>query len=346
MSLIKKWDFRPEAEAVRLARVWTLDDFPGLCSGSRLTGKCADDTLILLRRTYRDGSEDFRLLVGIDLEDYSFHVGSGHSIRAAESFSAMQNEPADSLPLLFLDDANGSIIEPVAHFADKTAHLFSGRSDGVRLDGFALPKEAAAAVCEEVDRLSDKALFKQKYSTDSDAPVVLAVGRDGMLSDAKRRWARVKRSGAASKDAPERFVAAELANLHSPHVSFSPVHRLYQGKNAAALMDFFPKCAPTVPLRDAGQNITLLCANGLQTCRVSASLPAVSMAVGILSRFVSAYGGTVVPVPDETELRHLSDTDDRVGILLPPLKKENFFTGIIRDGILPGDSFLLRDRER
>ena len=348
MSIIKTCTFSPNASDHRLLRTLTPAQIPALFSGRSIVQKEYQDTFLLIRRTYRDGSEDFRLLAQIDLEDYSFHVGTGHPIRAAECFSAIEEEtPVETLPLLFLDDCEKLIIESIARHIREYDLVFSVKRDSVLVEGFALPPHAARLVEEKIDALSDPAVFKEKYATDSDAPLVLAVGRDGNLSSAKREWEKLKIShhDRLSQHESERFVTVEIQNIYSPHVSFAPIHRLYQGEDTAALMDFFPHAAPSVFLQDHGQDITLFCPEGAHTFRVNTHFPLVSMTAGILSRFVAAHGGRVVPIRGKSMLRALSAAEGQVGILLPPPTKQTFFPGIIQDGILPSDSFIIEEHE-
>ena len=348
MSILKTCIFCPDSSASPRPRMITPTELPFLFHGQSVQKKEAFDTFALIRRTYQDGTEDFRLFAMIDLEDYSFHVGSGHPIRAAEGFSSIEDTAStEQFPLLFLDDDTHSVIEPIAKDAKKYKKIASFRQDTVQVDYFALPSPITERIHQKIDRLSDNDFFKKKYATDSDAPLILAVGRDGTLSAAKREWEKKKQKSLAEdqKDAKERFSLVEVQNLYSPHVSFTPVHRLYQGEHTGALMDFFPRNAPTVFLKEPGQNVTLLCPEGAHTFRIDAALPAVNITAGILSRFVAAYGGRVVPIPGKALLRALSAADGQVGILLPTPKKETFFSGIIRDGILPGDSFIIEEHE-
>ena len=184
------------------------------------------------------------LVAAVDLEAYDFTPGSGAMIRATEGTIRERIPPRmrirEGAPLecphvmLLLDDPDFTVIEPLYARLRETAPLcdFELMENGGHLRVWGVQNDdALAPVSNALSALWEKA-----------DGLLYAVG-DGnhSLATAKACWDALKTtlSPEARQTHPARYALAEIVNLHSPALTFEPIHRVLFGTDVHDLLQSY-----------------------------------------------------------------------------------------------------------
>jgi hypothetical protein len=250
--------------------------------------------------------------------------------------------------------------------------LGSGAVSGWRLDR----AEHWALIAGQLEALrgQDRAQGPAGGGAQGPGAFLYAVG-DGnhSLAAAKGVWEEYKAacSGAAAHSGaadlaedPRRFALVEIENLHDPAISFEPIHRIVFDTDMDALLAALaalPDLEVLTPGEGPGEG------GPERLCRLVADRNAPRTRLGLVSgsrclvletgvrglvtaalqplldRFTGAAGASVDYIHGAEELFRLAGAaaGERrgVGILLPPIRKEDIFETVIRSGPLPRKSF-------
>ena len=297
---------------------------------------------LFFRSKRADGDVTEGLIGEIDLEAYSPHIGMGLPIRPAQ-FHPGEKPVADFLPLLLMDDWGHTVIEPIASHRTPDSKIGEYAENDLFFELYSLSPEETNAIDRAISVFSDVARFKTLYHTDSDAPLVFAVGKGNpILVGAKRRWEQEKKglTPIEQETHPHRWVPVKLMNLYSPGIAFLPIHRTVRNVEASPLIDYLVSASPAMPLGQ-GATIKLFSQRRSHSFCVSEEVPAISFTDRNLKRFAAAHPECDIQSADETAMLECSKEPDTVGIRLPNIRKEQLFLGIVSDGILPEHSFHL-----
>ena len=184
------------------------------------------------------------LVAAVDLEAYDFTPGSGAMIRATEGTIRERIPPRmrirEGAPLecphvmLLLDDPAFTVIEPLYARLRETAPLcdFELMENGGHLRVWGVQDDdALTPVSNALSALWEKA-----------DGLLYAVG-DGnhSLATAKACWDALKTtlSPEARQTHPARYALAEIVNLHSPALTFEPIHRVLFGTDVHDLLQSY-----------------------------------------------------------------------------------------------------------
>lgn len=305
---------------------------------------------IYVERTLQNGTIRQGVVGVVDLEQYDYASDSTSHIRATEKTvieripprkKIRQDAPIElSHILLLCDDEQMQLIEPYAKMHDALPKLyeFDLMQGGGHIAGWLISGAAA-------EEFSKKLTAYEQHETEKNAaigkaPMYYAVG-DGnhSLASAKACYEALKEKypDADLSNHPARFAMAELENIHADAQQFEPIHRVIADTDPQALLDAAKKeiCAENgIPVewyigKEHG-TILLDPAKG-------------KLAVGILQKFLDAYlqehKGNIDYIHGDDTLQELSEKDGSIGFLLPAMKKEELFPGIISDGVLPRKTF-------
>jgi hypothetical protein len=221
-------------------------------------------------------------------------------------------------------------------------------------------EESFQFLAEKFEDLAKKA--NNRYQMDDKIPFLFAVG-DGnhSLATAKSIWEEYKQAHQDDPDLmkhPARFALAELENLYDPGIAFEPIHRVLFHTSiedvVGALMDLggfqFKKL-------DNWKELTKLVAaenaprtryglfDGKTALLVETNAPGISTypLQPLLDEMISYNEGISIDyIHGENEIFRLANLDKEaktVGILLPPVKKEDLFFTVAQGGPLPRKSF-------
>ncbi len=319
------------------------------------------DAMILVCRSLEDGQIREGIVGRVDLEAYDYQKGAKPAVRATEETVAsrlparvqMRREAAMELPhlLLLADDREKSLIEKVSARKEELEKIydFELMEEGGHISGYLLDDKAKETFLSELDDFSSAAAFETRYGRKNEPVMALAVG-DGnhSLAAAKQYYEEKKQQyGAESKEAAAcRFVLAELENLHSDALQFAPIHRVMFGVSPEELRKemalFFAENGLKEDASISGQQFEMII--GQERVAITLENPPHLLAVGSLQAFLDDYlkkhpEAEIDYIHGEEETVLLSGGSDRVGFLLPVMKKEDLFPTVLAYGSLPRKTF-------
>lgn len=322
-------------------------------------------TMVLVRRETGHGVVRWGLMVALDLEQYSWEPDARTLIRATEGTildrlppRVMVREGAPlELPhiMVLISDASRTVIEPLAAATQRLARLYDTELmlGGGRVTGWAVDETSdLTAVAAGLQGLM-KAL-------DPDDPLLFAMG-DGnhSFATAKSIWENIKGDIPWERwvDHPARYCLVELENLHDDGLAFEPIHRVLFGVDRATFESHLSRRCGAFTRADQagiddvltgiaeteGQAFGYVDADGAAVYRLST--PAAALAAGTLQLVIDEL--TTRPEVSVDYIHGVDVTDElggrpgNVGLLLPPVAKDAFFTSIVADGALPRKTFSL-----
>ena len=128
-------------------------------------------------------------------------------------------------------------------------------------------------------------------------------------------------------------------NLHSPAVTFEPIHRVLFGTDASKWMQTAE--AALASADGSGYAISLIA--GSERRDILAKGASLGEAIAATDTFCAAYlaesGGTVDYIHGDDETLELAAGDGCCGILMPRMDKAELFTSVLRSGPFPKKSF-------
>lgn len=304
------------------------------------------DGFVLVERTLDVGT---RLgLVGvIDLEAYDFTPGTDAPIRATEGTIPSRIPPRLRIRegallecphiMVLIDDRKNQLIEPLFENKEKLTCVYDTplMMNGGHLKGYAITDAYAQAV-------NAKLALMEKESHG----FFLAVG-DGnhSLATAKACWQKTKEhlSDEEKENHPARFAMVELVNLHSPALTFEPIHRvLFQIDFNDLLTSFKAQLDKEQIGYTTGDDIVFIDQTNdihIKLLNDDGLLP-----VDILQRFLDQYleshqESSIDYVHGKEAVEKLSQQDNNCGILLGAIDKKTLFPAIAAGGVLPRKTF-------
>ena len=165
------------------------------------------------------------------------------------------------------------------------------------------------------------------------------------LASARLCWLEKKQTLTPEQAAadPARYALGELVNLHSPAVTFEPIHRVLFGVDPKKLMADFLAAYPGAHYGEGeGHQITYVLPGGEKGV-VTVPNPTAQLEVGTLQTFLDKYleenGGKIDYIHGEAVVDSLVSQPDSIGFLLPSMTKDQLFPTVIFDGALPRKTF-------
>jgi len=304
---------------------------------------------IYVERTLADGAVRRGVVGVIDLEEYDYTREAHSAVRATEQTVVERIPPRvrirrgaaleTSHVMLLMDDASGAVLDSLELKKDTlpTVYDFELMAGGGHITGRLLQGADARALDTAIAKYEEETA--ERFSATGKAPLLYAVG-DGnhSLATAKTCWEELKAKdpALAGTDHPARYAMVELQNIRDAVQKFEPIHRL--------LID--------VPVRTLLSEATAICAPGgmpvdWQAGEQQGTLfldpERGTLPVAVLQAFLDEYlGGETGHIDyihgDETVVQ-LAQQKGAVAFLLPAISKEDFFRGIVMDGVLPRKTF-------
>lgn len=301
-------------------------------------------SLVLVQRTLPGGAVRCGIVGALDLEAYDYAPDSVTPIRATEGTVAsrlparvrIRAAAALEMPhiMVFYTDLEDAICRKAEALAGDTLYDFDLMSGGGHICGRRIAGDAA-------DRLA-AALCATGVGTDGEHPMRFAIA-DGnhSLAAARQCWLEKKKTLTPEQAAvdPARYALVELVNLHSPAVTFEPIHRVLFETDAAHWLDAAE--AALAAADGHGYAVTLLA--GAQRRDILARGCSLGEAIAALDAFCASYmqahGGRIDYIHGDDEAVDLAAGDGCCGILMPRMEKEELFTSVLRSGPFPKKSF-------
>jgi hypothetical protein len=331
-------------------------------------------TFFLVHRKTKPGSPGrWGLLAAVDLEAYDFSQGSKSLIRATEGTILERIPPRKAIrkdaPLEFphilvlIDDPEKTVIKPLADNTDNLEMVY--QSDLMKNSGsitaYAVSDdEQMKQIASALSKLADAEAFKQRYGTED---VLLYAMGDGnhSLATAKSCWEDIK-SELGPQDAaghPARYALVEIENIYDEGIEFEPIHRVMFNASRDDLLNLIKEHTTSFEIEISSSLDELY--KRIHTedeCRQFFGLidsEQVPYLITVTSKEAQIAAGTLQHAIDEFLLKHPASSVDythglnvtaslgmkpgNIGLFLPALRKDEFFTSIVKDGALPRKTF-------
>ena len=209
------------------------------------------DSMIYLERTQNDGKVREGLMGVVDLEGYSYEVGSQTPIRATEKTVIERIPPrvkirenaSLELPhiMILIDDDKKEIIESLKTKVTEAdiVYDFDLMKNGGHIKGYVLNNKTMDEVDKGLEALADKDAFEAKYNVKDKGVLLFAMG-DGnhSLATAKACYENLKKTMSEEEylNHPARYALVELVNLHSDALEFEAINRVIFDTNPEDLI--------------------------------------------------------------------------------------------------------------
>ena len=323
---------------------------------------------VLVNRSTPHAPSRKGLVIAVDLEAYDFAEGSKSAIRPTEGTIRdrlpprmdIRRDAGLDLPhiLLLIDDPEDSVMKAAEYAAIETVYDFDLMQNGGHIQGQFIPEEALAPVAQAFQALATR------------SNLIFAVG-DGnhSLASAREIW-REKKAAGAPMNHPARYALAEVENIHDAGMHFHPIHRVLFGVNPAqASKEIAQALQAKVQKVDSGaQSFGVLGAHSQEMGAVLGVVPVSQDSNGstggglgeevwsfpipqgrlsveplqdVLDDFLSTHPEASIDyIHGDDAVRELTGAaHDRLGIILPELDKNSFFTRITDVGPYPRKTF-------
>lgn len=327
--------------------------------------------MVYLERKTEYGRTRKGLVTAIDLESYEWKPYSTALIRATEAtiesripprMEIRRDAPLESPHIMLLvSDSDKILVEGTGERAKQAGARVVYDTDLMmnagHATGWAVSDESLLEyVAESLAKLADKNTVNR--GTPDENLLMFAVG-DGnhSLATAKAVWNEFKQKNPSVTDHPLRYALVEIVNLFDDGLTFEPIHRVMFGSLPEMLIRYLSAelsgnvyhmknaddLAAEVKASNEAIGLVYKDENGVQQyVMVDAICPdlMVSYFQPILDTFMLVFGETDVDFIHGTdEVFRLGAKEGTIGMLLPPIAKDNFFTTISTCGVLPRKSF-------
>ena len=309
-----------------------------------------ENALIYVERTLLDGSVRKGIVGCINLDEYDYSPHSQSAIRATEKTVVERIPPRKvirenamlELPhiLLFSDDENDILCGYLEGMKTELPLIYSFElmEDGGHIEGRLVSGAAVEGFMTKLEEYGD--FITEKYAVSKKTPMMFAVA-DGnhSLATAKACFEdiRLKNREEDLRNHPARFALVEMVNIHDGAQKFEPIHRIVKNVDVNALLGalILDSCA------EEGYPIKWY--SGEKQGTVYLDPKKGQLPIGILQNFLDEYLSVHLGVVDyihgEDVLKKLAKEQNSIGFALPVIEKDQFFKGIIEDGVLPRKTF-------
>lgn len=327
---------------------------------------------MLVERTFGKKYARCGLVVEVDLETYEYKKGGNSLVRPTEMTVEERIPPrlkvrqtaAVEVPhiMLLIDDAEETVIEPLMERKQEFQQIYDTdlMQKGGHLSGWLIPEGPETdRIMAYIEQLADREAFHAKYALQQEYPLLnFAVG-DGnhSMATAKAAWENIKQglSEAERECHPARYCLCEIVNIHDKSLEIEPIHRVVFNVEEADLIkaadEYFSAYGCKLEIRDAAkepyatteEHTFVICSKeGRKFMKVIN--PAWGIAVATLQNFLDDYLlknrlCKIDYIHGIDVVDSLSSESGNVGFILPEVKKEDLFIGVIKDGVLPRKTF-------
>ena len=304
------------------------------------------DGFVLVERETESGRR-IGLVAAVDLEDYDFTPGTKAPIRATEGTILSRIPPRVKIRegallesphvMLLMDDPKDQVLGKLYAGRDSLKKVYDTElmAGGGTLKGWAVEGDE-----------QKNALYAALRQLNEDCQGFLFAVGDGnhSLATAKACWENKKAalSPAQQKNDPARYALVEIVNLHSPALSFEPIHRMvFRADGQQMMLDFAAYVREKGMSTQPGEDITFLFEGksyGLSVKNAGNMLP-VAILQPFLDQYLQQNKVCEIDYIHEADLVEKMSVDQGTGILLTAIEKSSLFPGIVSGGVLPRKTF-------
>ena len=340
----------PEAElgGDRAARIASINDHMRRYLEAGIFRRFPGAYVYVERRMF-DGSIRRGVVGVIDLEEYDYHSDALSAVRATEQTVEERIPPRvrirsgavleTSHVMLLMDDASGRVLDSLEKKKEALPLLyrFMLMQGGDEVRGRLVQGADARALDEALEAYECET--RARFAETGKAPLLYAVG-DGnhSLATAKTCWEARKRQdpSLAGTAHPARYAMVELQNIRDEVQRFEPIHRLLTGVDVDALLEEAEGlCAPD------GTPVAWVA--GERRGQLLLDTDSGSLAAAVLQPFLDVWllghEGSIDYIHGDEAAVSLAGQPGALAFLLPPIAKDDFFRGIVLDGVLPRKTF-------
>jgi len=294
------------------------------------------ECMVLVERTLPNKKHRLGLVLAIDLESYEYEPGKVGSIVASEKtvperipprVRIRENAPIElSHVLVLIDDFDDRVINKIYSHKDELEVLydFDLNMGGGHLKGYKVT---------ETERIGHKLMASNQM-------IKMVVG-DGnhSLASAKVCWETLKKTLPENEfyNHPARFAMVEVISLYDEGLTFEPIHRVLYRPSKSFLKDFetFIQGDGLTTILDGKKNA--------QVAISSNPFVAIKEIQEFLDLYLSKHPETKIDFVhgDDALSRIVTANKDALGIMMPPLTRDELFHYVKQFGVLPRKSFSL-----
>ena len=313
------------------------------------------DTCVYIERTQNDGKVREGIIGVVDLEAYSYELGSQTPIRATEKTVIERIPPRMKvrenalleLPhiMILIDDEEKEIIEEIKNkISDKDkVYDFDLMQKGGHIKGYKLNETIINDINKKLEKLADKDNFEKKYNVKDKGVLLFAMG-DGnhSLATAKACYEKLKETMPEEEylNHPARYALVELVNLHSSALEFEPIHRVVFNTNTEELINELYKYYD-INEDGNGQEVEIVTKDIDK--KIYISNPKSNIVVGsvqmFLDEYLSNHEGKVDYIHGDETTKNMAKEEKNIGFLFKAMRKDELFKTVILDGALPRKTF-------
>lgn len=297
-------------------------------------GEC----FILVERITSFGVRRLGLVLAVDLEDYSYLRGSNTLIKASEAtiveripprLKIRKNAPIE-LPhiLVLFDDKEKTIVE----------ELYKNRESLEKVYDFELNKDGGHIRGYKVNNTEDIiSKFDALLNKNNNGLLFIVGDGNHSLATAKAHWDLIKKdlSEKEKENHPARFALVEANNLYDEGIIFEPIHRVLFN----ASDDFVNELTKI----SEGEFETYIYTNSKHIpFKMDKNAPqAYKKIQSFLDEYLSNHKEMKIDfIHDESDMIKVADENkNSVAIHMPALTKDDLFSYIASDLVLPRKSF-------
>lgn len=298
-------------------------------------GEC----FILVERVTSYGVRRLGLVLAVDLEDYSYEIGTNAKIRASEAtiieripprLKIRKDAPIE-LPhvLVLFDDPNKTIVEELYFQRDKLEKVydFELNKNGGHIRGYKV---------NNTNEIIKK--FDALYNKNNNGLLFIVGDGNHSLATAKAHWENIKKGLSKEEQLthPARYALVEANNLYDEGIIFEPIHRVLFNVDKS-FMDELVKHVN-------GDYLSYLYNKdiGKVTLHMPKNAPLAYYQVQtFLDDYLASHKEVKIDfIHDEDELIDVANKNPgSVAIYMPALTKEDLFDYLATGKVLPRKSF-------
>lgn len=304
---------------------------------------CYYDSYIYVERTLLNDSVRQGIVGAIDLEKYSFTKDPTAMVLATEKTvleripprMAVRNGAAMEFShvIVFCNDPMDDIMSYVAGMKDKLTKVydFDLMQGGGHIAGWLLDGEYTAAL---------QNVLQDYVSSNENAGCYLVADGNHSLATAKSCYEKIKNcmTDEDADSCPARYAMVELENIHSPVISFEPIHRIITHADCQKLLaDLQAACD------DNGYPFSWV--SGTKRGEIRLIVPADQLPLAVFQDFLDEWlmnnSAEIDYIHDDDALISLAQQENTIGFLMPVIDKNDMFSYVASGKTLPRKAFSL-----
>ncbi len=350
---------KPDALSVD-ERISRINAYMRKAESDHLVWRLPQGCMLINRETPLHSSR-LGLVIAVDLEHYDYTPGTDKLIRASEGTvmdripprAAIRKEALFELPhvQLLFDDAEHTVLTPLYEYLRQTnkvpCYQTTLMQNGGHITGWFLDADNGY-LQQALQQLSNLQSLISHH-------LLFAVG-DGnhSLATAKAHWETIKAQ--ARPDHPARYALVEIMNIHDQGLEFEPIHRIIFDTHAEDLLqtarttlgstfinaEKLSGAHLTVPeIKEDYHTYILADKHAAWEMKLQADgqpLAADTLQTWLDQMIISRPSFRIDYVHGIKAIKKLIDAG-HTGILLPGLRKRDFFPTLASKGVLPRKTF-------